>query len=186
MVSNREMTEWKDKAVNLTCRWQIDVTIQFTIPLRHGYKLSAQRFLGSFGWTSVTCDWLMVEYDRPIITNAWPPKQSQKALHPKPVPLLFFVSEIGNHEVIELQKYRYIGNCLVIKGKKTRSAKSQLELVSIWLAKVAALHVLLTTNNKVQSCKSNEMRLTYEAMTIDKLTKMPKTLHKKSKPFPCV
>ena len=36
-----------------------------TIPLaRHykgnGYKLSAQRFLGLFGWTSVSYDWLMV------------------------------------------------------------------------------------------------------------------------------
>ena len=26
----------------------------------NGYKLSAQRLLGSFGRTSVTCDWLMV------------------------------------------------------------------------------------------------------------------------------
>ena len=27
---------------------------------RNGYKLSAQRFLGSLGWTSVTYDWSMV------------------------------------------------------------------------------------------------------------------------------
>ena len=28
-----------------------------------GYKLSAQGFLGLFGWTSVTYDWLMVALD---------------------------------------------------------------------------------------------------------------------------
>ena len=29
----------------------------------NGYKLSAQRFLGSFGWTSVTSNWLIVALD---------------------------------------------------------------------------------------------------------------------------
>ena len=65
----------------------------------------------------------------------------------------------------------------MIKSKKTWSAKSQLELVSIRLAKVAALHVLLTTNNKVQSCKSKEIRLAYEAMTIDQKSKSFSRVH---------
>ena len=46
-------------------------------------NLSAQWFLGSYGWSSVTYDWIVVEYDRPIKTNAFTPKSSQKSLRPK-------------------------------------------------------------------------------------------------------
>ena len=31
----------------------------------NGYKLSAQLFPGSFGWTSVTCDWLIFALSTP-------------------------------------------------------------------------------------------------------------------------
>ena len=49
-------------------------------------NLSAQRFLGSYGWPSVTYDWLdsgCHEYGRPIKTNAFTPKLCQKLLRPK-------------------------------------------------------------------------------------------------------
>lgn len=38
----------------------------------NGHKLSAQRFLGQFVWTSVTYDWLMVALDtiEPIVLKA--------------------------------------------------------------------------------------------------------------------
>ena len=87
----------------------------------NGYNLSAQRFLGSFGWTSVTLViigrcysrqpltnhnlvdkrylWLVngcLEYHRPIVTNPFPTKRSQKSLHQKLVPILPRVSEVGN------------------------------------------------------------------------------------------
>ena len=35
----------------------------------NGYKHSVQRFLASFEWTSVTCDWLMVVFDTIDSTN---------------------------------------------------------------------------------------------------------------------
>ena len=68
------------------------------------YKLSAQRFLGSYGWTIVTSDWLggCLEYHRPIITNACPPRRSQKSLHPKHVLILPWVSEVGNYHHLHL------------------------------------------------------------------------------------
>ena len=51
--------------------------------------------------------WLVnscLEYHRPIITNACPPKQSQKSLHPKLVPILPRVSEVGyNSKKIYIQ-----------------------------------------------------------------------------------
>ena len=87
----------------------------------NGYNLSAQRFLGSFGWTSVTLViigrcysrqpltnhnlvdkrylWLVngcLEYHRPIVTNPFPTKRSQKSLHQKLVPILPRVSDVGN------------------------------------------------------------------------------------------
>ena len=39
---------------------QTKIGKQFPTPesIRERYKLSAQGFLGSFGWTSVACDWL--------------------------------------------------------------------------------------------------------------------------------
>lgn len=54
------------------------------------YKLSAQRFLGSIGWTSVTYDRLMVALNTNenwIKTNACTPKPSQKSLQPRLVPI---------------------------------------------------------------------------------------------------
>ena len=37
-----------------------------------------------------------LEYRRPIMTNACPPKRFQKSLHPELVPILMWVSEAGN------------------------------------------------------------------------------------------
>ena len=48
---------------------------------RNRYKLSAQRFLGSFGWPIVSYDWLIVvsntidQLDQSCITNACQPKR---------------------------------------------------------------------------------------------------------------
>ena len=64
-------------------------------------KLSAQRFLGSFGWTSVSYDWLMLAFHRPIITNACQPKRSSKArTHASP----FIVLEWGIASVVFLSE----------------------------------------------------------------------------------
>ena len=52
----------------------------------NGYKHLAQGFLGSFGF------W-------PIMTDACPPTQSQKSLHPKLVPILPRVSGVGNWSI---------------------------------------------------------------------------------------
>ena len=48
----------------------------------NGYKHSAQRLLGSFGWTNVTLLWLGnggLAYHPPIVTTACPPNQSQNS-----------------------------------------------------------------------------------------------------------
>ena len=54
---------------------------------KNGYKLSAQWFLGSFGWTSVTCtcDWLMVALNTIDQSSLVAPKAGQKSLYPFPL-----------------------------------------------------------------------------------------------------
>ena len=71
-----------------------------------GYKLSAQGFLGSFGWTSVAHDWLMVALDttEEKKTNKRSPKGSLKFLHREIVPSPLIVSGVGNYgDVNDLQ-----------------------------------------------------------------------------------
>ena len=46
----------------------------------HGYKLSVQRFLSSFGWTNVSYDWPMVFGSRQPLTNR------KKRLSTQPIP----------------------------------------------------------------------------------------------------
>ena len=46
---------------------------------------TVQRFLESFGHTSVNHDWLMVALNT-IVTNAYPPKRPPKSPRPKLVP----------------------------------------------------------------------------------------------------
>ena len=64
-----------------------------------GYKLSAQGFLGSFGWTRVTDDWLMIALDTfdQKKTNKRPPKGSQKLLDRELVPIPLTVSGVGHY-----------------------------------------------------------------------------------------
>ena len=54
---------------------------------KNGYKLSAQWFLGSFAWTSVTCtcDWLMVALNTIDQSSLVAPKAGQKSLYPFPL-----------------------------------------------------------------------------------------------------
>ena len=50
-------------------------------------------------WVDQCSFWLVIgcyEYHRPIITNILPPQRFQKSLHPKPVPILLRVSQVGN------------------------------------------------------------------------------------------
>ena len=62
---------------------------------RLGISVLAQRVPGSFGWTSVTYNWLMVALDtihQPKVTLVHP---SQKSLHRKLVPIPLIVSGVG-------------------------------------------------------------------------------------------
>ena len=64
----------------------------------NGWKLSAQRYLGSCGWKKHSL-WFFdgrLECHRQIITNTFPLKRSQKWLHPKLVPILLRFCEVGN------------------------------------------------------------------------------------------
>ena len=52
--------------------------------------------------------WLVngcLEYHRPVTTNACPPKQSQKSLHPKLVPVIQRASEVGKGGLLSVLYY---------------------------------------------------------------------------------
>ena len=92
----------------------LPMTYRCNNPIHYSVKAWIQAFGAKiFGivWLDKRHLWLVNGWIPSTNHNAWPPKRTQKALHPKPVPLLLFVSEVGNHEVVELQKYMYIGNC---------------------------------------------------------------------------
>ena len=65
----------------------------------NGYKLSAQQFhLGSFGWTSNSCDWSMVfkaTINQSHVTLVRP-NDPNKSLRRKLVPISLTVSAMGN------------------------------------------------------------------------------------------
>ena len=62
--------------------------------------------------------WTCLEYHRPIITNACPPKQSQKSLHQKLVPIRLRVSEVGNRQIITESRYPRFGS---LSDKNTKN-----------------------------------------------------------------
>ena len=75
-----------------------------------GYERSEQKVLGSFGWTSVTYNWLMVtngylEYHPPMISNACPPKRSLKACTHSPYRLW---SGESNHQVSGIKRFKLL------------------------------------------------------------------------------
>ena len=75
-----------------------------------GYERSEQKVLGSFGWTSVTYNWLMVtngylEYHPPMISNACPPKRSLKACTHSPYSLW---SGESNHQVSGIKRFKLL------------------------------------------------------------------------------
>jgi len=63
-LANKTHFDKKGCALGLILKVRVFGTRKWPIPYYrnckgNGYKLSAKRFVGSFGWTSVSHDWLM-------------------------------------------------------------------------------------------------------------------------------
>ena len=67
----------------------------------NGYKLSVQRFPGSFGGQAfVMIGWCYPRHPLTVLkSNACPPKRFQKSLHRKLVPIPLLVSGVGNSDI---------------------------------------------------------------------------------------
>ena len=69
----------------------------------NGYKLSAKRFVGSFGWTSVSHDWLMAALRTMTIRNQ--PLSTQtipEIVATKLVPTPHIISVVGNDDALSV------------------------------------------------------------------------------------